>query len=73
VELERLEVTEAWKTLGVKTAPTGDTTAQFEHMPEASQKWAAQIKTNNLRQMDAWLAVHHLEESGVSPYMYDID
>jgi hypothetical protein len=56
VELERLEVTEARKTLGVKTAPTGDNTAQFEHMLEASQKWAAQIKASNLRQMDAWLA-----------------
>jgi hypothetical protein len=55
VELERLEVTEARKTLGVKTAPTGDNTARFEHMLEASQKWAAQIKASNLRQMDAWL------------------
>jgi hypothetical protein len=26
-------------------------------MPEASQKWAAQIKASNLRQMDAWLAL----------------
>jgi hypothetical protein len=67
VELERLEVTEARKTLGVKTAPTGDNTVQFEHMLEASHKWAAQIKASNLRQMDAWL------HSGVSPYMYDID
>jgi hypothetical protein len=41
VELERLEVTEARKTLGVKTSPTGDNTAQFEHMLKASQKWAA--------------------------------
>jgi hypothetical protein len=41
VELERLEVTEAQKTLGVKTAPTGDNMDQFEHMLEASQKWAA--------------------------------
>jgi hypothetical protein len=36
VELERLEVTEAQKTLGVNTAPTGDNTTQFEHMMEAS-------------------------------------
>jgi hypothetical protein len=57
VELERLEVTEARKTLGVKTAPTGDNTAQFEHMLEASQKWAAQIKASNLRQMDVWLVL----------------
>jgi hypothetical protein len=57
LELERLEVTEARKTLGVKTAPTGDNTAQFEHMLEASNKWAAQIKASNLRQMDAWLAL----------------
>jgi hypothetical protein len=57
VELERLEVTEARKTLGVKTAPTGDNTAQFEHMLEASHKRAAQIKASNLRQMDAWLAL----------------
>jgi hypothetical protein len=57
VELERLEVIEARKTLGVNTAPTGDNTAQFDHMLEASQKWAAQIKASNLRQMDAWLAL----------------
>jgi hypothetical protein len=53
----QVEVTEAWKTLGVKTAPTGDNTAQFEHMLEVSQKWAAQIKARNLRQIDAWLAL----------------
>jgi hypothetical protein len=57
VELERLEVTEARKTLGVKTAPTRYNTAQFGHMLEASQKWAAQIKASSLRQMDAWLAL----------------
>jgi hypothetical protein len=57
VELERLEVTEAHKTLGYKTAPTGENMAQFEHMLEASQKWAAHIKASNPRQMDAWLAV----------------
>jgi hypothetical protein len=56
-ELERLEVTEAQKTPGVKTAPKGDNTAQFEHIPEASHKGAAQIKASNLRQMDAWLAL----------------
>jgi hypothetical protein len=58
VELKCLEVKEAQKTLGVKTAPTGDNTSQFEHTLEASHKWAAQIKANNLRQMDAWLALH---------------
>jgi hypothetical protein len=57
VELERLEVTEAGKKLGVKTSPSGDNAAQFEHMLEASQKWAAHIKASNLRQMDAWLAL----------------
>jgi hypothetical protein len=50
-------VTEARKTLGVKTAPTGDNTAQFERMMEASQKWAAQVKASNLRQMYVWLAL----------------
>jgi hypothetical protein len=44
VELERLEVAEARNTLGVNTAPTRDTTAHFEHMMEASHKWAALIK-----------------------------
>jgi hypothetical protein len=57
VEFERLEVAGDRNTLGVKTAPTGDNTAQFEHMLEASQKWAAQTKASNLRQMDAWLAL----------------
>jgi hypothetical protein len=57
VELERLEVPEDRTTLGVKTAPKGDNAAQFEHMLEASQKWAAQIKASNLTQMDAWLAL----------------
>jgi hypothetical protein len=33
--------------------------AQFEHILEASQKWEAQIKASNLRQMDAWLALHY--------------
>jgi hypothetical protein len=53
VELERLEVTEARKTLGVKTAPAGDNTVQCEHMLEESQKTAS-----NLRHMYAWLALH---------------
>jgi hypothetical protein len=57
VKLESLEVTEAHKTLGVKTPPTGDNTAQFEHMLEASHKWAAQIKASDMRQNDAWLAL----------------
>jgi hypothetical protein len=57
VELEHLEVTEARKTQGVKTAPSGDNTAQFEHMLEATYKWAAQIKASNLRKMNAWLAL----------------
>jgi hypothetical protein len=57
VELECLEVTEARRTLGVKTAPAGDNTTQFEYMLEASQKWAAQIKAHNMRPMDAWLAL----------------
>jgi hypothetical protein len=48
---------EARKTLGVKTAPTGDNNAQFEHMLESSQKWAAQIKASDMRQIDAWLAL----------------
>jgi hypothetical protein len=52
-----LEVTEARKKLGVKTEATGDNTAQFENMLEASHKWAAQIKASNLRQMDAWMAL----------------
>jgi hypothetical protein len=57
VELECLEVTEARKTLGVNISPTGDNTAQFEHMLEAPQKWAAQVQASNLRQIDAWLAL----------------
>jgi hypothetical protein len=41
-----------------KTASTGDNTAQFEHMLEASQKWVAQIKASNLRQwMLGWSSV----------------
>jgi hypothetical protein len=31
--------------------------AHFEHMLEVLQKWAAQIKASNQRQMDAWLAL----------------
>jgi hypothetical protein len=57
VELERLEVTEARKTLGFKTAPTGDNTSQFGHMLEVSQKWTAHIKASNMRQMDACMAL----------------
>jgi hypothetical protein len=72
VELEHLEVTEARKTLVVKTAPTGDNTAQFENMLEASQKRAAQIKASNLRQMDA-AQFYHLENSGVSSYIHHTD
>jgi hypothetical protein len=76
VELERLEVTEAYKTLEGKTAPKGDNTTQFEHMLEVSQKWAAQIKASNLRQMDAWLAgapLYHMEDPGVPYYMHNTD
>jgi hypothetical protein len=60
VELERLEVTEARKTLGVKTSPRGDNMAHFEHMLEASHKWEAQINASNLRQMDACLELHSI-------------
>jgi hypothetical protein len=34
MELERLEVTEVCKTLGVKETPTGDNRVQCEHMLE---------------------------------------
>jgi hypothetical protein len=59
VELERLLVTEARKTLGVKKPPIGENTVQIKHMLEVSHKWAAQIKASNLRQIDAWLALHY--------------
>jgi hypothetical protein len=74
VEIECLEATEARKTLEFKTAPTGDNTVQFEHMLEASQKWAAHIKAGNPSQMDDWLALRStIWKTGVSPYMKDTE
>jgi hypothetical protein len=53
VVLDWLEVNEARKTLGVTTAPDGNITTEYELPLRESHKWASQVKSGNLRKMDA--------------------
>jgi hypothetical protein len=69
--LERLEVHEAKKSLGIMTAPDGNWKAQRNRMQEQARTWAEHIKAGYLRRVDAWTGMekpnefrgHHVEST----------
>ena len=56
--LERIEVSEARRTLGVRSAGDGNMKAQFEFMKSEAKKWADAMRTNKLPRHMAWEALH---------------
>jgi hypothetical protein len=55
--LDKLEGSEAQKTLEVTMAPDGNITTEYKRLLGEWQKWASQVKSGNLQKMDAWLAL----------------
>ncbi len=56
-QLERLEPSEARRTLGVRLAPDGNNRAEFEHLQEISAQWADRIRTGFLPRHLVWTAL----------------
>jgi hypothetical protein len=53
-EIERVETTEARRTLGVRLAPDGNNEAEIEYLTEQAELWADNVRTNNLDQRYVW-------------------
>jgi hypothetical protein len=56
-QLERLEPSEARRTLGVRLAPDGNNRAECEHLREVSEQWADYIRTGFLPRPLVWTAL----------------
>jgi len=52
--VERLPVSEARRTLGVRLAPDGNNKAEFEYLQEQSHKWQDQVRASHLPRHLAW-------------------
>jgi hypothetical protein len=52
--LERLSVSDARRTLGVKLAPGGNDQAQFHKLLDAANTWKEQIRTGHFPRKLAW-------------------
>jgi hypothetical protein len=52
--LERLEVNDARRTLGVRLAPDGNNAAEFEFLRERVSDWADRIRTGHLPRRLVW-------------------
>ena len=69
--IQRLEPSQAYKTLGVYLAPDGNLDAQIEKMSKTVMNWVDGLRTCHLSKNDAWLAVQStiliLPTSGPSP------
>ena len=52
--LRRLEPSAAERTLGVRLAPDGNNTAQYQHMRDLSNEWADRIRTGHLPRHLVW-------------------
>ena len=59
VPLERVEVTEARKSLGVMISGDCSSTAEASRLLQASILWQAYIKAGHLSHSDAWYALVH--------------
>jgi hypothetical protein len=55
--LQRLEPSQAYKTLGVFMAPDGNCTAQFNKLLTLATSWSDAMRTGTIRWDKAWLAV----------------
>jgi hypothetical protein len=56
IPIERLEVTEAQQTLGVRLAPDGNNSAEYVHLKQECNAWAARICTGMVPKQYAWQA-----------------
>jgi hypothetical protein len=56
IRLERLEVTEARRTLGVRLAPDGNNQAEFKYLREECNQWADRIWSGMVPRKYAWQA-----------------
>jgi hypothetical protein len=52
--LERLSVSDARRTLGVKVAPDGNDQAQFQKLLDSAKTWQEQIRAGHLPRIVAW-------------------
>jgi hypothetical protein len=52
--LERLSVSDARRTLGVKLAPDGNDQAQFQKLLDSAKTWQEQIRAGHLPRKLAW-------------------
>ena len=59
VELERLEVQEAWETLGVFIAMNGNQIAQTKALWEKAVCWADKVRTSRFIQSEAWFSLQY--------------
>jgi hypothetical protein len=58
VTLERLEAHESRKTLGVETAPDGNSDREFQIMCKLTEGWRDKKRASHLQKMDAWQALN---------------
>ena len=58
VPIERVEPTEARKTLGVWTAPNGSMNAELEYLQKKVQAWTERIRVRRLPHRLVWLSLH---------------
>jgi hypothetical protein len=58
ITIERLDVTEARKALGVKSRHDGKETDNVKFFRNKTSEWADHIRTNKLRPTDAWKALN---------------
>jgi hypothetical protein len=56
IPIERLEVTDARRTLGVRLAPDGNNEAEYIHLKQECDTWAARIRTGMVPKQYAWQA-----------------
>jgi hypothetical protein len=55
--LDRLKASESRLTLGVDTAPDGNSDEEYKKLLAASKKWSVNIKAGQLTKHDAWHAM----------------
>ena len=58
VTIERVEPTEARKTLGVWTAPSGSMVAEYDYLQAKIKAWTERIRVRRLPHRLVWLSLH---------------
>ena len=57
VTIDRLEPSEARRTLGVRLAPDGDNQDQYEFMIEKATAWSEKVCASYLKTPNIWIAM----------------